>query len=116
MVGWDEGKGPTDPVIENDKLYGRGAADDGYSTYSSMLAIKAVQDQGLPIPRCVMLTEGDEESGDHIDHYIESLKNRIGNPEVMFCLDSGAYDYERIWMTTSLRGFMRGIINIKILT
>lgn len=43
MVGWSEGRGPTTPVIEKDKLYGRGGADDGYSTYSSMLAVKAVQ-------------------------------------------------------------------------
>ena len=50
MTGWDEGKGPTDPVIENDKLYGRGGADDGYSTYSSMLAVKACQEQKIPIP------------------------------------------------------------------
>ena len=50
FVGWSEGKGPTTPVIENGKLYGRGGADDGYSTYSSMLAVKAVQEQGIPIP------------------------------------------------------------------
>lgn len=42
MTGWTIG-GPTTPVIVDDKLYGRGAADDGYSTYSSMLAIKSVQ-------------------------------------------------------------------------
>ena len=43
FTGWDENKAPTKPVIENGKLYGRGGADDGYSTYSSMLAVKAVQ-------------------------------------------------------------------------
>lgn len=56
MTGWDENKGATKPVIENGRLYGRGGADDGYSTYSSMLAIKTCQEQGIPIPRCVMLT------------------------------------------------------------
>jgi acetylornithine deacetylase/succinyl-diaminopimelate desuccinylase-like protein len=50
FVGWSEGKGPTTPVIEDGKLYGRGGADDGYSTYSSMLAVKAVQEQGFPLP------------------------------------------------------------------
>jgi len=35
--------GPTIPVIKDGKLYGRGGADDGYSTYSTMIAIKALQ-------------------------------------------------------------------------
>lgn len=33
-----------------EKLYGRGGADDGYSTYGSILAIKALQEQGIPTP------------------------------------------------------------------
>lgn len=35
--------GPTIPVIKDGKLYGRGGADDGYATYGSLLAIKAVK-------------------------------------------------------------------------
>ena len=60
MVGWMEGIGATNPKIINGKLYGRGGADDGYSTFSTILGIKALQEQGLPLPRCVMITEGDE--------------------------------------------------------
>lgn len=115
MTGWDEGKGPFTPVIENGKLYGRGAADDGYSTYSSLLAVKAVQEQGIPLPRIVMITEGDEETGGHIEHYIQTLKDRIGTPEVIFCLDSGALDYERFWNTSSLRGYISGVLKVRIL-
>ena len=50
MEGWHEGKGALIPVIVDEKLYGRGGADDGYSTYSSMLAVKACQEQGIPLP------------------------------------------------------------------
>lgn len=85
--------GPTIPVIKNEKLYGRGGADDGYSTYSTMLSIWALQELGVKIPRCVMITEGDEESGNHIDHYLHALKDKIGSPEIIFCLDSGTIDY-----------------------
>jgi len=46
--------GPTIPVIRDDKLYGRGGADDGYSTYGTILAIKALKDQGLPTPRHIV--------------------------------------------------------------
>lgn len=60
-----------------------------------------------------MLTEGDEESGGHIDYYIEVMRERIGNPEIIFCLDSGTYDYERLWITTSLRGMIDGVLEIQ---
>lgn len=43
MVGWMEGIGATNPKIINGKLYGRGGADDGYATFSTILAIKALQ-------------------------------------------------------------------------
>jgi acetylornithine deacetylase/succinyl-diaminopimelate desuccinylase-like protein len=50
MGGWDEDKGPTKPIIQNNRLYGRGSGDDGYAAFSAMLGVKAVQDQGIPLP------------------------------------------------------------------
>jgi len=44
-------------------MYGRGGGDDGYSVFSSMLAIKTLQALGKPCPRCVMVLEQEEESG-----------------------------------------------------
>jgi acetylornithine deacetylase/succinyl-diaminopimelate desuccinylase-like protein len=38
---WAEGLGPVDPVVKDGRLYGRGAADDGYSIFTAMLAIKS---------------------------------------------------------------------------
>lgn len=40
MTGWNEGLSATKPVVVDDKLYGRGGADDGYSIYGSIAAIK----------------------------------------------------------------------------
>ena len=40
MDGWGAGLGPTKPVVRGNWLYGRGGADDGYSLFSCMLAIK----------------------------------------------------------------------------
>ena len=40
MSGWREGLGPWTPVREGDRLYGRGSADDGYSTFASLTALR----------------------------------------------------------------------------
>jgi acetylornithine deacetylase/succinyl-diaminopimelate desuccinylase-like protein len=63
MEGWNEGLGPTKPVIRGEYLYGRGGGDDGYSPFSTMLAIKNVQLQGIAHSRVVLVLETEEESG-----------------------------------------------------
>lgn len=40
---WQKGLAPYTPVILNNRLYGRGASDDGYASFSIILAIKALQ-------------------------------------------------------------------------
>jgi acetylornithine deacetylase/succinyl-diaminopimelate desuccinylase-like protein len=103
--GWAEGLGPTKPVIKDGWLYGRGGADDGYSIFSAVTAIKSIQSQGQPHGRIVIIIEGSEESGSpHLIPYINKLYDRIGVPDLMICLDSGAKDYDTLWVTTSLRG------------
>lgn len=63
MEGWSEGLGPITPVVKDNRLYGRGGADDGYAIYAIIACIKLLQEQGLPHPRCVITIEGNEESG-----------------------------------------------------
>ncbi len=116
MTGWREDLAPWEPVLEEDKLYGRGGADDGYAMFSSLLAIKALQEQGLPHARCVVIIEACEESGSYdLPYYIEHLSGRIGRPELVICLDSGCGNYEQLWATTSLRGLIGGTLNIEVL-
>jgi acetylornithine deacetylase/succinyl-diaminopimelate desuccinylase-like protein len=112
MEGWDEGLGPCDPVIRGEYLYGRGGADDGYSPFSCMLAIKNLQLQGVKTPRCALVLETEEESGSpNLLRLLDCAKDFIGAPDFCFCMDSGAFDYNQLWCTSSLRG-----INIVELT
>ncbi len=116
MSGWREGLGPWQPVLEGDKLYGRGGADDGYATFASLLAIKALQQQGVPHARCVIIIEACEESGSYdLPFYIDHLANRIRTPELIICLDSGCGNYEQLWSTTSLRGLIGGTLTVSVL-
>ena len=116
MTGWAEGLGPWQPVLRGDRLYGRGGADDGYSTFASLAALELLRDQRIPHARCVVIIEGCEESGSgDLPAYVEHLRERIGAPSLVICLDSGAADYERLWCTTSLRGMVIGNLHVDVL-
>ena len=81
MTGWDTDLGPWLPVIKGDKLYGRGGADDGYALFGSLAAIQALQEQGTPHCRAVILIEACEESGSYdLPFYVDHLADRIGKP------------------------------------
>lgn len=117
MTGWFEGLGPWTPVRKGDKLYGRGGADDGYAAYASLTAIRALQEAGGSHARCVIVIEGCEESGSYdLPYYIDHLKQRIGDPSLVVCLDSGCGNYDQLWCTTSLRGVIGGDVRVEVLT
>jgi acetylornithine deacetylase/succinyl-diaminopimelate desuccinylase-like protein len=116
MSGWDDDLGPWKAVIKGDKLYGRGGADDGYAAFASLTAIKALQEQDIPHARCVVIIEACEESGSYdLPFYIDLLKEKIREPDLVICLDSGCGNYEQLWITTSLRGLIGGTLQIDVL-
>jgi acetylornithine deacetylase/succinyl-diaminopimelate desuccinylase-like protein len=117
MTGWREGLGPWTPVLEGDRLYGRGGADDGYAAFAALTAIEAVRDAGRPHARCVVLIEGSEESGStHLPPYIDALGDRIGDPSLVVCLDSSCPTWDRLWLVTSLRGMVIQNLTVEVLT
>ena len=116
MTGWSEGKGPWVPVIEGEKLYGRGGADDGYAMFGALAALLALKQQGVPHARAVIVIEASEESGSpDLPFYMDALADRIGKVSLVVCLDSGCGDYERLWLTTSLRGLVGGTLRVDVL-
>ena len=117
MSGWSPGLGPWQPKLQDGKLYGRGAADDGYAMFAYLAAVAALKEQNLAHGRITILIETCEESGSpDLPHYIEALAPRIGTPELVVVLDSGCGDYERLWCTTSLRGMTGGNLAVEVLS
>lgn len=114
---WGEGLDPYKAVIRDNKLYGRGGADDGYALFSSVSSVAALQHHNIPHGRIVIIIEACEESGSFdLPYYMEKIKDRIGEVDLMICLDSVCMDYERIWLTTSLRGVSGGVLKVETLT
>tara|TARA_B100000809_G_scaffold265642_1_gene325106 strand:- start:105 stop:1514 length:1410 start_codon:yes stop_codon:yes gene_type:complete len=116
MEGWAEGLDPWKPVLKDDKLYGRGGADDGYAIFASVCTVNALLDQGISLPRIVILIECSEESGSpDLPFYMDHCADVIGSPDLVICLDSGAGNYEQFWTTTSLRGLIGCTLRVDIL-
>ena len=117
MDGWADGLGPWKPVLKDDKLYGRGGADDGYALFASISSIRALKEQNIDHPRILVLIEFSEESGSpDLPHYMEMCSDKIGTPDLVICLDSGAGDYNRFWTTTSLRGLIGISMKVGVLS
>ena len=117
MTGWRAGLGPWTPSYEDGKLYGRGSADDGYAVFAAFSAIMALDKQGIARPRCVGLIETCEESGSYdLPAYLEELAPRMGDVQLVIALDSGAGNFDQMWVTTSLRGLINGTLTVNVLT
>ena len=117
MLPWDDGLAPWVPVKRGDRLYGRGGADDGYAAYAALTAIEAVQSSGGSHRRLFVLIEASEESGSpDLEAHMEVLGPEMGQIDLVVALDSSVADYERLWLTSSLRGLVAGVLRVEMLT
>jgi acetylornithine deacetylase/succinyl-diaminopimelate desuccinylase-like protein len=111
---WRAGLSPFEPVREGDLLYGRGTADDGYALFAAVAGLLAAEGgRG----RVTILIEASEESGSpDLSAYVAHLADRIGRPRLVICLDSGGLSYDRLWLTSSLRGNLVVSVRVDVLT
>ena len=115
-AGWTKNRAPFKPVIEDGRLYGRGCADDGYSVYAALTAVKALEEAGLEHPRCCGLIETREESSsEDLPYWLAAVAPRCGKVGLVTVLDSAAGDYERLWITASFRGVVAATLRVKVL-
>jgi acetylornithine deacetylase/succinyl-diaminopimelate desuccinylase-like protein len=64
----------------------------------------------------VVLIEASEESGSSdLEAYLDALADHLGDVELLICLDSGALTYDRLWVTTSLRGVVNVQVTVEVL-
>jgi hypothetical protein len=105
---WSEGLGPTNRFAAATAST-RGASPTTATPPSPRCSpSRRWRPTNIPHSRCVVLIEASEESGSpDLEAYLDDLKEHLGQVELMICLDSGALTYDRLWVTTSLRGMVR---------
>jgi len=117
LGAWREGLDPFRAVRQGDHLYGRGSADDGYAVLAALGALEALEAVGAPHGRVVVLIEASEESGSSdLDAMLDTLADRIGPLALVVSLDSGCISYDRLWVTTSLRGTINAVLRVGVMT
>ena len=91
------------------------ARTTAYAVYAAITAVEALDRQGIPHPRIVGLIES-EESGADLPAYLDLLRPRLGQVGLVVASTPGAGNYDQLWLTTSLRGMVSGVLKVEILT
>lgn len=51
---------------------------------------------------------------DDLKHYLHTYKHELGNPDLVFCLDSGGDDKDAMMITTTLRGCLNFDLKVTV--
>ncbi len=79
--------------------------------------LEALEAVGAPHGRVLVLIEASEESGSpDLEAHLDALAGRIGPLGLVLSLDSGCASYDRLWLTTSLRGTINAILRVDVMT
>ena len=111
LAHWDSE--PFVPTERGDRLYGRGAADDKAGIAAHLAAVRAF---GADLPVGVtLLIEGEEEVGSPtLEAFLEEHQHLL-EADVIVIADSGNWDIGVPALTTSLRGLVDGVVELRTL-
>jgi acetylornithine deacetylase/succinyl-diaminopimelate desuccinylase-like protein len=111
LASWDSE--PFEPTERGDRLYGRGAADDKAGIAAHLAAVRAF---GADLPVGVtLLIEGEEEVGSPtLEAFLEEHQHLL-EADVIVIADSGNWDIGVPALTTSLRGLVDGVVELRTL-
>jgi len=114
---WRDGTDPFRLVTRGDYLFGRGVVDDGYVAPAVLCALESLAHQHRPYPRCVLILEASEESGSpDLQEHLETVVPTLGRVRAVFALDSGALNFDHLWITSSLRGNLVLTVTVEVLS
>jgi acetylornithine deacetylase/succinyl-diaminopimelate desuccinylase-like protein len=102
-----------EPTERAGRLYGRGAADDKAGIIVHLAALRALgEDLGVGV---TVFIEGEEEIGSPtFDAFLEQNRDRLA-ADVIVVADSGNWRIGEPALTTSLRGLVDGVVEVRTL-
>jgi acetylornithine deacetylase/succinyl-diaminopimelate desuccinylase-like protein len=104
---------PFEPTRRGDRLFARGAADDKAGIAAHLAAVRALGDQ-LPVGVSV-LVEGEEEIGSPtLEAFLAAHRDRL-RADVIVIADSANWDIGTPALTTSLRGLIDCVVEVRTL-
>jgi acetylornithine deacetylase/succinyl-diaminopimelate desuccinylase-like protein len=106
---------PFEPVIDGDRLIGRGAADDKGQIHAHLVAAAALLATRGALPINVRYVfEGEEESASvHLDGWLEANRDRL-TADAAIISDTGFHEGNIPALTVSLRGLMYAQIDVRL--
>jgi acetylornithine deacetylase/succinyl-diaminopimelate desuccinylase-like protein len=112
LAKWDSE--PFTPVERDGRLYGRGAADDKAGIMAHVAALRALGDE-LPVG-VVVFVEGEEEYGsESLERLLVEHRDELA-ADVIVIADSSNWDIGVPALTTSLRGIVNLLVEVRTLT
>ena len=107
---------PFTPTQIGERLFGRGAADDKAGIIAHLGALRALSSTGLmPDVGVAVFIEGEEEDGSpSFRNFLEQYRERL-DADVIVVADSANWKVGIPALTTSLRGLVDGVVEVRVL-
>ena len=104
---------PFQPAERDGRLYGRGAADDKAGVMAHVAALRVFE--GKPPVGVTLFVEGEEEIGSPtFTRFLETYRDELA-ADVIVVADSVNWSIDTPALTTSLRGLVDGVVEVRVL-